>query len=197
MSTRDVLIKALAKKAVWQAGRLASIADRVIIFFDEPIFAALGTPAYIGISDDDVTATYGELCDELHGAGVMVGVHCCGNMDWSLLARSPIDILSFDAYSFGDKVALYASEIDSFLLRGGYLAWGIVPTGNPELVARASIASLVKKWDEVAVLLEQKSIARDRLVGQMLLTPSCGMGTLPMRSAERVLELLHQLRQEF
>jgi methionine synthase II (cobalamin-independent) len=31
----------------------------------------------------------------------------------------------------------------------------------------------------------------------MLLTPSCGMGTLPMRSAERVLELLHQLRQEF
>jgi methionine synthase II (cobalamin-independent) len=194
---RDVLIKGLTKKAVWQAGRLASIAERVIIFFDEPIFAALGTPAYIGISDDDVTSTYSELCEELHGAGVTVGVHCCGNMDWSLLARSPIDILSFDAYSFGDKVALYASEIDSFLLRGGYLAWGLVPTANPELVGRESAAHLVKRWDELAALLEQKGIARDRLISQMLLTPSCGMGTLPMRSAERVLELLHQVRQEF
>jgi methionine synthase II (cobalamin-independent) len=194
---RDVVIKGLAKKAVWQAGRLSSIAEGVIIFFDEPIFAALGTPAYIGISDEDVTNTYSELCEELHGAGAMLGVHCCGNMDWSLLARSSIDILSFDAYSFGDKVALYAPDINSFLMRGGWLAWGLVPTGNPELVGRESARRLVKKFDDLAALLEQKGIARDRLISQMLLTPSCGMGTLPMRSAERVLELLHQLRQEF
>jgi hypothetical protein len=34
----------------------AIAAEPKIIFFDEPIFAALGTPAYIGISDDDVIA---------------------------------------------------------------------------------------------------------------------------------------------
>lgn len=190
---RDILIKALTGKALWQAGRLGSLADKVIMFFDEPIFAALGTPAYIGISDDDVTDTYSEISRELRAAGVLVGIHCCGNMDWSLLTRASIDIISFDAYSFGDKVALYAPDIDAFLQKGGWLAWGIVPTGSPELVAKETSARLISKRDELVALFEGKGIARDRLMKQMLLTPSCGMGTLPAPSAERVLDLLHQL----
>ena len=192
---RDVLVKALAKKALWQIGRLGSIAEKVIILFDEPIFAALGTPAYIGISDDEVTNTYNEICEELHAAGAMLGIHCCGNMDWSLLTRTSIDIISFDAYSFGDKVALYAPEINAFLLRGGWLAWGLVPTGSPQLVQKENEAHLMNRRDDLAALFVQKGIARDRLMSQMLLTPSCGMGTLPTHSAERVLELLHNLRQ--
>jgi len=193
---RDVLVRGLAKKALWQVGRLRSIAEQVIIFFDEPIFAALGSPAYLGISDDEVTNTYHEICDELHAAGAVLGIHCCGNMDWSLLTRSSIDIISFDAYSFGDKVALYAPEINAFLLKGGWLAWGLVPTGSPDLAQKENATQLMKKRDDFAALLVQKGIARDRLMNQMMLTPSCGMGTLPMSSAERVLELLHQLRQD-
>jgi methionine synthase II (cobalamin-independent) len=192
---RDIMLKALARKALWQAGRLELLAENVIIFFDEPIFAALGTPAYIGISDDDVIAAYTELCAELHAAGILAGIHCCGNMDWSLLTRTPADIISFDAYSFGEKVALYAAEIDAFLARGGWLAWGLVPTGSAELAESATAASLIRRRDELASLFEQKGVARSRLMKQMLLTPSCGMGTLPVRSAERVLDLLHQLRQ--
>jgi len=194
---RDILIKALAKKALWQAGRLKSLAEKVIIFFDEPIFAALGTPAYIGISADDVTTTYTDICSELHAAGVLVGIHCCGNMDWALLTRTPADIISFDAYSYGEKVTLYAADIDSFLGRGGWLAWGLVPTGSAELLERETSASLIRKRDELASLFVQKGTTRDRLMRQMLLTPSCGMGTLPVRSAERVLNLLGQLRAEF
>ncbi len=192
---RDVVIKVLTKKALWQAGQFRSLAEDVIIFFDEPIFAALGTPAYIGISDDDVKRTYQEACDELHAAGAMVGIHCCGNMDWSLLARTAIDIISFDAYSFGDKVTLYAADIDAFLQRGGCLAWGLVPTGKPELADKETPARLLKKRDDLAGRFVEKGVARDRLMKQMLLTPSCGMGTLPLRSAERVLDVLHQLRR--
>ena len=191
---RDVLIKALTRKALWQLGRLRSLAETVIVFFDEPIFAALGTPAYIGISDEDVMHTYTEMCDELHAAGAVVGIHCCGNMDWSLLTRTTIDIISFDAYSFGDKVALYAGEIDAFLQRGGWLAWGLVPTGRAELTNKESVENLMKKLEDLAALFVQKGVARDRLMKQMLLTPSCGMGTLPARSAERALDLLYQLR---
>jgi len=192
---RDILIKALTKKALWQAGRLGSLAEKVMVFFDEPIFAALGTPAYIGISDDDVTDTYKEISHELHGAGALVGIHCCGNMDWSLLTRASIDIISFDAYSFGEKVALYAADIDAFLQEGGWLAWGLVPTGSPDLAEKETAARLVKQRDDLTALFVGKGVARDRLMKQMLLTPSCGMGTLPAQSAERVLDLLHQLRR--
>ncbi len=193
---RDVLIKALAKKALWQVDKLGTNAEKVIIFFDEPIFAALGTPAYIGISDDEVTTTYASICDELHAAGALVGIHCCGNMDWALLARTPTDIISFDAYSYGDKVALYAADINVFLERGGWLSWGLVPTGNAELVEQETADSLMRKRDDLGARFEQKGIARDRLMHQMILTPSCGMGTLPLRSAERVLDLLYQLRRQ-
>jgi methionine synthase II (cobalamin-independent) len=166
----------------------------VIVFCDEPIFAALGTPAYIGISDDDVIATYTHICDDLHAAGALVGIHCCGNMDWSLLTRTPVDIISFDAYSYGEKVALYAADIDAFLEKGGWLAWGLVPTVNAQIVEQETVDSLLRKRDELAALFAQKGIARDRLMRQMILTPSCGMGTLTPGSAQRVLELLHQLR---
>jgi methionine synthase II (cobalamin-independent) len=193
---RDVLIKALTKKALWQADSLRANAEQVIVFYDEPIFAALGTPAYIGISDDEVTAAYASICEELHAAGTVVGIHCCGNMDWSLLTRTPVDVISFDAYSYGEKVALYAPDINVFLERGGWLAWGLVPTGNAELVEQATAEGLTRKRDDLAEQFVQKGIARDRLMRQMILTPSCGMGTLPLRSAERVLDLLHQLRRQ-
>ena len=193
---RDVLIHALAKKARWQLDKLGTIAKKVIVFCDEPIFAALGTPAYIGISDDDVIATYTSICDELHEAGALVGIHCCGNMDWSLLTRTPVDIISFDAYSYGDKVALYAGDINAFLERGGWLAWGLVPTGNAQLVEQETAESLARRRDDLAARFTEKGIARDRLMKQMILTPSCGMGTLSLRSAERVLDLLHQLRRQ-
>jgi methionine synthase II (cobalamin-independent) len=194
---RDVLVKALTKKALWQISRLSALADEVIIFFDEPIFAALGTPAYIGISEEDVVGTYTEVFDELHHAGATVGIHCCGNMDWGLLTRTPVDIISFDAYSFGDKVALYGAEMDAFLRRGGWLAWGLVPTGNPEAVARETVESLREKQEKIIGEFARKGVDRSLLTRRMLMTPSCGMGTLPPQSAERVLSLLCQLRDSW
>ena len=129
---RDIIIKGLAQKAIWQINELKEFSENVIIFFDEPIFSALGTPAYIGIQDEEVVGTLNELTEPVHATGTAVGVHCCGNMDWSLLAQSSIDIIAFDAYGYGDKVGLYPEAIDKFLARGGLLAWGIVPTGNSE-----------------------------------------------------------------
>ena len=95
---RDVITKGLTQKAVWQVNELKQYAEKVVIFFDEPIFSALGTPAYIGIEDEQVIGTLNELTEPVHATGAAVGVHCCGNMDWSLLALSSIDIIAFDAY---------------------------------------------------------------------------------------------------
>ena len=193
---RDVIVKGLAAKALWQAERLKKLAESVIIFFDEPIFSALGTPAYMGIDDETVVSVLNELSESLHKENIKVGVHCCGNMDWPLLAQSNIDIINFDAYGYGDKIALYPDAIQSFLGRGGTLAWGIVPTGNPEDIRRETSESLKNRVEELLEQYVKKGISEERLINQRIFTPSCGMGTLTEQEAGKVLELLHGMRED-
>jgi hypothetical protein len=187
---RDIVVKGIAMKALWQARRLCVYADQVVIFLDEPIFSALGTPAYIGVENEQVVAALDEIAATLHEVNALVGVHCCGNMEWSLLAHAQIDIISFDAYSFGDKVALYSGDIGAFLKRGGRLAWGIVPTDTSEHIAQETGASLCAMVKELETLFVNKGISADLLKKQRLFTPSCGMGNLTGGEALRVLEML-------
>jgi hypothetical protein len=187
---RDIVVKGLTMKAVWQARLLSAYADRVVIFLDEPIFSALGTPAYIGVENEQVISALNEITAALHGVGALAGVHCCGNMEWSLLANTEIDVISFDAYSFGDKVALYPAEIDAFLKRGGRLAWGIVPTDTSEHIAGETGPSLCLKIKALENLFVKKGISPGILATRRIFTPSCGMGNLTETEAMRVLELL-------
>jgi hypothetical protein len=190
---RDVVLKGLAKTAAWQANILGTMAEKVLLFFDEPILSALGTPAYMGISDEHVLAGLNEVTEAVHNTGAAVGVHCCGNMDWGLLARSDIDIIAFDAFGFGDKVALYPSEIGNFLKKGGYLAWGIVPTDDSQSIANSSGDSLRAKRDELMSIFTAKGLPSDQLEKQRLYTPACGMGNLKPEESVQVLRLLSEV----
>lgn len=190
---RDIIIKGLLMKAYWQIEELARFAEKVIIFFDEPIFSALGTPAYLGIQDEDVTNTLNELVEGCHKKGAAVGIHCCGNMDWGLLARTDIDIIAFDAYSFGDKVTLYPDELTSFLGRGSILGWGMIPTLEPEKLNMESEEGIRKAYRDLLTLFTKKGISEQVLTTQILYTPSCGMGTLKPEQAEKVLRLLSKM----
>lgn len=187
---RDVVLKGLTMKALWQIRMLQPYAEQVVIFFDEPVLSALGTPAYMGIQDDEVIACLNEVIQAAQNAGAKVGVHCCGNMDWGLLARTALDIIAFDAYFYGDKLALYPADINAFLERGGMLASGIVPTGDPEKLRQETPDGLRKKQTELVDVFVKKGISKTLLHTQMLFTPSCGMGTLSIEESQRVLELL-------
>ena len=195
---RDVVLKGLTMKALWQVRELGKLAENVIIFLDEPILSALGTPAYMSIQDEDVLAALNEVINAVQAKGAKVGVHCCGNMDWSLLARTDVDIMSFDAFFYGEKLGLFPQEVDEHLAKGGYLAWGIVPTAGHTAdeapAADETTDSLRRRLDDLLTLFIGKGVNEDRLRNQMLLTPSCGMGTLSIDNATKVLELLEGLR---
>ena len=187
---RDIVIRGIKMKALWMAGQLGRYADKVMIFFDEPILCALGTPSYISIRDEDVISAFDGLSDALHEKGVIAGVHCCGNMDWGLLARSKIDVIAFDAYFFGDKVALYPEELSAFLERGGILAWGIVPTSDPDELKKIDAGALEEKINQLTDRYLAKGFPEDKVRENMMLTPSCGMGPLGIEDCVTVLRLL-------
>jgi len=189
---RDVVLKGLSMKAKWQVQELKKYAQNIMIFFDEPILSALGTPAYMGIEDEHVIEGLNEVANAAQDVGAIVGVHCCGNMDWGLLARTDLNIIAFDAYFYGEKVALYPEEINAFLQRGGVLASGLVPTLDVQKLHEETPESLQQKHEKLIQSFVKKGIAENLIRSQILFTPSCGMGSgsLSLEDSRLVLELL-------
>ena len=72
-----------------------------------------------------------------------------------------------------------------FLRRGGIIAWGIVPNTS-EALARESTDSLIRRLLDAMNLLVEKGIPLDDLINRSLITPSCGLGTLPVDIATAV-----------
>ena len=186
---RDIAVKLIAMKARWQARRLAELGKPVVIFFDEPGLTAFGSSAFISISREAVMDCFNEVFAAVHAEGALAGVHVCANAEWSIILDSEADIVSFDAYSFFDKFILYADSLRSFLKRGNILAWGIVPTSDPEKIHGESIDALFDRWTKQADRIEQLGVDRTVIRAQSLITPSCGTGSLDLDSARRVLEL--------
>jgi methionine synthase II (cobalamin-independent) len=186
---RDAAVKLLAMKARWQVQQLKALGKPVVIFFDEPALAAFGSSAFISITREEIATCFDEVVTAVHGEGAIAGIHVCANADWSLLLGSSVDVVSFDAYTYFDKLVLYGAQLGAFLERGGILAWGIVPTLNAEDIDRETAETLTASWWEKAETIEKLGIDRSRLIRQSLITPSCGTGSLDLAHATRVLEL--------
>lgn len=188
-TARDVLVKLLAQKGVWQEKKLkeASPLSETIIFYDEPYLSSFGS-AYVKLGREEVESMLSELRQAVSGK---LGVHCCGNTDWSLLLGSEIDILSFDAYSYSERFLLYKKETRKFLERGGLIAWGVVPTltPEPERVLKETAESLARRIFSLIDELVAAGIEREKILTQSLLTPNCGTGGMRVELAERALKL--------
>jgi len=105
-----------------------------------------------------------------------------------------VAIINFDAYVYMDSLALYAESIAELLDRGGYLAWGIVP--SQRLRARPGPEELFERLRLGIDLLSGKGVPGEKLLGNLLLTTSCGLGTMTETEAEAALcelKMLHRL----
>ena len=183
-----MIVKALAMKCRWQIQRLATHADRVICFVDEPILAGFGSSTYISVQRDDVVALLAEMVEAIHSDGAVAGVHCCGNTEWSILVDAGVDVVSFDAFEFGETIAMYPEHVRRHLEQGKALAWGLVPTSAR--VMDQTVDSLVGHYEEVVNKLSQASGLQKQLIHeQTILTGSCGTGTMEVLGAERVFSL--------
>ncbi|MCW5209842.1 hypothetical protein VU10_06655, partial [Desulfobulbus sp. US1] len=160
-----------------------------IMFIDEPALAGLGSSAFISVSNAGIKEMLNEVAEAIHQAGGLAGIHVCANTEWEILLGSKIDILSFDAYSFFDKLAALTEQVDSYLDRGGILAWGGVPTGKTADIEKESAESLTKLWEHQVKKLIRPHRDQADLLRQTLITPSCGTGSLSLEHAEKVLQL--------
>lgn len=195
---KDAAIKKLALNARWQAGEFSKRGAVPIIFIDEPALAGFGTSAYITITKEDVIQSIEEIIREIHAENGLAGVHVCANTEWDMLLGSKLDIISFDAYSFFDRFILYPEMIKAYLEQGKLLAWGIVPTSKPEVIAAQTTRGLVQLLhDQMDELSNKTGIDKEIIISQAFITPSCGTGSLDLDSAKTVLKLTQEISAVF
>jgi hypothetical protein len=109
-----------------------------------------------------------------------------------VVLESGLDVLSFDAYGFFDKIILYREQLRGFLQSGGTIAWGLIPTLNQEDLEREDADSLMDRWQECTARLD---LPLETIKAQAIITPSCGTGLLPRELAEKALSLTARLSE--
>lgn len=183
---------AVSAAAVHQRARdLLALAQReapkapLVVFVDEPgLVAGLRSEFPLG-ADATIDLVSGALAAlEPHA---ITGLHCCGPADWRALLQAGPQVLSLpvDAGIQGASGPLAA-----FLDRGGWVAWGAVPTDGP-LGDRASAF-----WRRLSTLwcdLVQAGCDPAALRRQAMITPACGLGLHGEAQAEQVLRLTREI----
>ncbi|MEE9584325.1 MAG: hypothetical protein V3W51_02485 [Candidatus Brocadiales bacterium] len=183
----DAVIKLLCLKAQWQINFLSRFNLPVIIFADEPFLSCMGS-AFATVSRDTIVNTFNEVFRSIKSQGAMAAIHCCGNTDWGMILDTALDILSFDAFLFMDKVLAYSTDVRKFVERGGILSWGIAPTTADGLEG-IDADSLIAKMEKGLEYLSQKGMDKKVVLRNSLITPSCGTGTLTVAESEKAMTL--------
>ena len=184
----------LARKVAWQAGKFRELGKEPVVFLDEPFLTGFGS-AYLPISKEEVTAILTQTLEEARGAAagpVSLGIHCCGNTDWSLLLNAPIDILSFDSFGYFESLRLFDRALAHYLDRGGWLAWGLVPT-NDDFQSETADTLWPRFQAQVTQLAADMHRGLKEILSQSLLTPACGTGYMSPDDSRRVLTALKEL----
>ncbi|WP_456431375.1 hypothetical protein [Thermosulfuriphilus sp.] len=190
LQLRDLITKHLCLKAAWQTERLKALSPRVVIFMDEPALAGFGSSSYVGVSKEEVLSVLGEVAQTIASKQGVPGIHVCANTDWALVFEAGVKVVNFDAYGYLDRFLLFGRDIRKFLEEGGNLALGIVPTLDPEALARETEDGLFARLEEALSLISKASdLSIKDIINQSLITPSCGMGTLEPELADKAVRL--------
>ncbi len=192
---RDVIIKAIAMKCRWQIQKFSKYAKNVVCFIDEPILSAFGSSTYVSVQRDEVVEALEEVIAAVHADGGITGIHCCGNTEWSILMDAGVDMVNFDAFEFGETIAMYPEDVKKHIARGGTLAWGVVPTSTE--IRNQDVDSLEIQLEKVMDhLVEKTGIDKQTILEQAVITPSCGTGSMDEADAEKVFKVTGELAKK-
>lgn len=183
---REAATEMLAARARWQELFLRRLApaSTILMMVDEPFLAQWGS-GYISMPDDLVAPP---LTRVLTAVDCLRGIHVCGGTDWGKVVDLPLDLLNFDAADHAGALLAYAGPVGSFLREGGLLAWGAIPNDDRAGSLEAQTVG-GRVLDLAGTLAGETGLSREAILGQSLISPACGTGTLSPAAATRCFEL--------
>ena len=163
---RSLAFSFIQKKVNIQAEELRQRNERAFVWVDDPglefIFNALC--GYDNVKAKD------ELTSFFEGIEGPRGIHLCGRPDWDFLFSLPVEIVSFNAFAFGETAATY-DTVRRFIENGNIISWGIVPTYYDEF-SKEDVLSLADRLETIWSLLEAKGVDRTLIARNSMLAPA-------------------------
>ena len=190
-TVQDTVVKSISMIAKWQENEFKKVCQncKSIIFFDEPYLASIGS-SYISLSKEQIIDQLNQCFNAISG---IKGIHCCGKTDWSIITKTDVDIINFDAYNYFKNFSIYSDEIIEFLNKRKIIAWGIVPTEPPEGNIENLVKEIIDKFENQVEFFVNKGLNKDFILRKSLLTHSCGLGTVSEEKANKALILLNKV----
>jgi methionine synthase II (cobalamin-independent) len=162
--------------------------SQVVAFLDEPAMGSAMFPEFPLLPLDAVDLVSGALA-ALEPLAI-TGLHCCGTADWRLLMQAGPQILSLPT---DGGIESASGALAAFLERGGWVAWGAVPTDRP-------IGTTVERlWRMLSLLwctlVTEGGCDPVALRTQAMITPACGMWRHGIPQAQQVLQFTNRLAE--
>ena len=142
--------------------------------------------AYVSISREEAIGLFNDV---LGGIPALRGIHCCGNTDWSVLISADVDIINYDAFNYLDTIFYFEEDLRRFVTRGGRIAPGIVPSS--EEVMNATSADMERIMEKFRSAMSEK--VGPQGLRDLIVTTSCGVGSLQPEEARKAMDLLRQM----
>lgn len=172
-----------------------------VVFVDEPGLRDCLDPAF-PLRPDDAIDLVSAVLATLE-ANATTGLRCTPAtfppasdvhaIDWPLVLQAGPQILAVSIEAPADIVAA-ASAFDAFLDRGGFVAWGAVPTEGPVGLA----SGVTRQWRALSALwceMVQAGCDVTRLRTQALVTPAGGLGRHKVSQAAVLFRQVDELAQ--
>ena len=141
----------------------------IVLVLDEPWLVATDDPAFPVPLEQAIDLLSSALASATAAGASVTGIHCCGPADWTLVLHAGPDLVSLPA---SPQLLQDAASLAVFLERGGWIAWGVVPTDRP-LGTRSD-----PHWrhlNEVWADLTRGGCDPVAIRTSALLTPTCGL----------------------
>ncbi|MHB8110064.1 MAG: uroporphyrinogen decarboxylase/cobalamine-independent methonine synthase family protein [Syntrophorhabdaceae bacterium] len=163
---RSVAFSFIQKRVNAQYRELAVKNEHAYVWIDDPglefIFNAMSGYDHVKARD--------ELHEFYEGIEGPRGLHLCGNPDWDFLLSLNIEIISLNAYGFGDIFVNY-DRVNNFIENGGIISWGIVPTYQDEF-AKETAESISARLEKLWAPLAKRGAGYAEIASKSLLAPA-------------------------
>ncbi|MEO7429951.1 MAG: hypothetical protein ABIY48_11290 [Acidimicrobiales bacterium] len=183
-SVAGAAVRARARSLVAAAQDTAPLAP-LVVFVDEPGLTAAMNPSFPLEPNRTIDLVSSALATLEHHA--ITGLHCCGPADWRVVLQAGPQILSLPVAMGAVE---HAGALSAFLERGGWVAWGAVPTTGPLGITPDRL------WQQLSAEwcgLTQGGCDPVLLREQALITPACGLALHDEAQADLVVSLTNQV----